>query len=155
MVEKFMAEKLMVENVMVEKVMVQEFIVEKVGIEKYGVEMSYNPMKSTPYVMGEKENSYSKLRTSKVMYMNEKLVPMAMTLSKKITLATRYYMKNEKYASENFQVMNYGIGGRISGHLDSTGTYVITEEFCLFEATPLSTYCIPRIVSAATILFWN
>ena len=78
-------------------------------------------MKSTPYVMGEKENSYSKLRTSKVMYMNEKLVPMAMTLSKKITLATRYHMKKEKYASENFQVMNYGIGGRISGHLDSTG----------------------------------
>ena len=76
---------------------------------------------STPYVMGEKENSYSKLRTSKVMYMNEKLVPMAMTLSKKITLATRYHMKKEKYASENFQVMNYGIGGRISGHLDSTG----------------------------------
>ena len=71
--------------------------------------------------MGEKENSYSKLRTSKVMYMNEKLVPMAMTLSKKITLATRYHMKKEKYASENFQVMNYGIGGRISGHLDSTG----------------------------------
>ena len=93
----------------------------KLGIEKYRVEMSYNPMKSTPYVMGEKENSYSKLRTSKVMYMNEKLVPMAMTLSKKITLATRYHMKNEKYASENFQVMNYGIGGRISGHLDSTG----------------------------------
>ena len=55
------------------------------------------------------------------MYMNERLVPMAMTLSKKITLATRYHMKKEKYASENFQVMNYGIGGRISGHLDSTG----------------------------------
>ena len=93
----------------------------KLGIEKYGLEMSFNPVKSTPYVMGEKENSYSKLRTSKVMYMNEKLVPMAMTLSKKITLATRYHMKKEKYASENFQVMNYGIGGRISGHLDSTG----------------------------------
>ena len=93
----------------------------KLGIEKYGVEMSINSIKSTPYVMGEKENSYSKLRTSKVMYMNERLVPMAMTLSKKITLATRYHMKKEKYASENFQVMNYGIGGRISGHLDSTG----------------------------------
>ena len=90
-------------------------------MKKYWLEMSCNPMKSTPYVMGEKENSYSKLRTSKVMYMNEKLVPMAMTLSKKITLATRYHMKKEKYASENFQVMNYGIGGRISGHLDSTG----------------------------------
>ena len=52
------------------------------------------------------------------MYMNEKLVPMAMILSKKITLATRYKMKEEKYASENFQVMNYGMGGLISVHAD-------------------------------------
>lgn len=79
-------------------------------------------MKSTPYTIGTKDNSYSKLRTSKVMYMNEKLVPEAMTISKKITLATKYDMKEDKYASENFQVMNYGIGGRISGHLDSNGT---------------------------------
>ena len=78
-------------------------------------------MKSTPYTEGTKDNSYSKLRTSKVMYMNEKIVPMAMTLSKKIDLATRYKMKEDKYGSENFQIMNYGIGGRISGHLDSTG----------------------------------
>ena len=78
-------------------------------------------MKSTPYTIGTKGNSYSKLRTSKVMYMNEKLVPRAMTLSKKITLATKYLMKEDRYASENFQIMNYGIGGRISGHLDSTG----------------------------------
>ena len=79
-------------------------------------------MKSTPYTIGTKDTSYSKLRTSKVMYMNEKLVPEAMTISKKITLATKYDMKKDKYASENFQIMNYGIGGRISGHLDSNGT---------------------------------
>ena len=78
-------------------------------------------MRATPYVTGKTENSYSKLRTSKVMYMNELLVPIAMTLSKKVTLVTKYRMKEETYASENFQVMNYGIGGRISGHLDSVG----------------------------------
>ena len=74
-------------------------------------------MKSTPYVLGKNEATYSKLRTSKVMYMNEKLVPMAMDISKKITLSTRFKMKEEQFASENFQVMNYGIGGRISGNL--------------------------------------
>ena len=79
-------------------------------------------MRSTPLLLTEKVASYTQYRTSKVMYMNEKLVPEAMTISKKITLATKYDMKKDKYASENFQVMNYGIGGRISGHLDSNGT---------------------------------
>ena len=58
------------------------------------------------------------------MYMNEKLVPEAMVLSKKIELATRFKLYHEKYASENFQVMNYGIGGKISGHADSQGETV-------------------------------
>ena len=78
-------------------------------------------MKSTPYISGAEEESYSKERTSKVIYMNEKLVPAAMRLSTKVEQVTRYKMKDEKYGSENFQVMNYGIGGRISTHLDSVG----------------------------------
>ena len=77
-----------------------------------------------PYSVGDKETSFSKGRTSKVMYMNEKLVPEAMVLSKKIELATRFKLYHEKYASENFQVMNYGIGGKISGHADSQGETV-------------------------------
>ena len=76
------------------------------------------------YSVGDKETSFSKGRTSKVMYMNEKLVPEAMVLSKKIELATRFKLYHEKYASENFQVMNYGIGGKISGHADSQGETV-------------------------------
>ena len=59
------------------------------------------------------------MRTSKVMYMNEKFVPMAMDLSKKVSQITGFKMKEEKFASENFQIMNYGIGGRITMHLDS------------------------------------
>ena len=69
----------------------------------------------------KEEESYSKLRTSKVMYMNELLVPEAMRLSKKVEQVTRFKLKDDKYGSENFQVMNYGIGGRISTHLDSVG----------------------------------
>ena len=54
--------------------------------------MASGSMKSTPYtkVYGVSENGYSKGRTSKVMYMNEKLWPQAMKLSKNIQLATRY-----------------------------------------------------------------
>ena len=114
--------------------------------------MASNSMKSTPYaqVYGISDNGYSKGRTSKVMYMNEKLLPQAMVLSKNIQLATRYVIQfidlcdlleehysihkviayflvyryqlfSDKYASENFQIMNYGPGGKISGHADSTG----------------------------------
>ena len=82
-------------------------------------------MQTTPYKIGgldkskAKTESFSRLRTSKIMYMNELLVPEAMDLSRKISQITRFRLKEEKYASENFQVMNYGIGGRISTHLDS------------------------------------
>ena len=55
------------------------------------------------------------------MYMNEKLVSEANAVSKKIEMLTRMTMKGDKYASENFQVMNYGIGGKISSHIDSFG----------------------------------
>ena len=83
------------------------------------------------------------------MYMNEKLVPEAMKLSNKIQLVTRFRLYHEKYASkykvwkcgnfsaitqilreinfalgENFQIMNYGIGGKISGHVDSRGEII-------------------------------
>ena len=81
-------------------------------------------MKSTPFregKNGQEELSYSKLRTSKVMYMNERLVPLIRPISKRITLATKFKMKEEFYASENFQIMNYGMGGRIEGHLDTLG----------------------------------
>ena len=55
------------------------------------------------------------------MYMNENLMKEAMKLSKNIEWATKFKLSKDQYASENFQVMNYGIGGKISGHTDSAG----------------------------------
>ena len=78
-------------------------------------------MKSTPYVTKGVENGYSNKRTSKVMYMNELLVPEANKLSRNIEWITRMKLKSDQYSSENFQVMNYGIGGKISSHVDSLG----------------------------------
>ena len=55
------------------------------------------------------------------MYLNERLVPQAMKLTEKVEQATRFKLYTERYASENYQIMNYGIGGKISGHTDSHG----------------------------------
>ena len=84
-------------------------------------------MRSTPFTVGAESQGYSKLRTSKVMYMNEKLIPKAMELSKNVELAMRFRLSHERFASENFQIMNYGIGGKISPHIDSDNEGTFTE----------------------------
>lgn len=79
-------------------------------------------MKTTPYMQKGSAKDYSTSRTSKVFYLNEIYVQDAMTLSKRIQLATKFKLKDDKYGSENYQVMNYGMGGRISGHVDSVNS---------------------------------
>ena len=78
-------------------------------------------MRSTPYRIGKYTVQYSKLRTSKMMYQNETLVEDVMPISNRIEWLTQLKLKNELFASENFQLMNYGIGGKISPHVDATG----------------------------------
>ncbi len=53
--------------------------------------------------------------------MNEHKVDVARRLSDKVQLAMRFNVYREYLDSENYQVMNYGIGGTISGHVDSPG----------------------------------
>ena len=53
--------------------------------------------------------------------MNENLEKEAMVLSKKVELALKYKLYENKFASENYQIMNYGIGGKITLHTDSPG----------------------------------
>jgi len=57
----------------------------------------------------------------KVIYMNEHKEDAAKKLSDKIEKATRFKLYNDNLDSENYQIMNYGIGGTISGHVDSSG----------------------------------
>ena len=42
-------------------------------------------------------------------------------LSRRIQLITKFSLINEKYASENYKVMNYGLGGAVKTHWDSIG----------------------------------
>ena len=58
-------------------------------------------------------------------YINEHKLDAAKRLSDKIEKATRFNLYSQDLDSENYQVMNYGIGGTISGHVDSAGTQTI------------------------------
>ena len=55
------------------------------------------------------------------MYLNEESHSEMRRLSRRIELITKFELNNEKYASENFKIMNYGLGGKFKAHLDSVG----------------------------------
>ena len=57
--------------------------------------------------------------------MNEQKEDVARRMSDKIQMAMRFNLYRDYMDSENFQVMNYGIGGTISGHVDSPGKLVL------------------------------
>ena len=61
-------------------------------------------MTSTPYTVKGNQQGYSRLRTSKVMYINERLNANAMKISKNIELVTNLVLSKNQYDSENFQV---------------------------------------------------
>ena len=65
---------------------------------------SRSTLKSTPYNSGEGYSTYSRWRTSKVTYINEKLNWNANKISQNIKLVTKCFLKDHKYDSENFQV---------------------------------------------------
>ena len=85
-------------------------------------------MKTTPYQENGKDSSFSKARTSKVRYLNEKKWQVAMKISRRIEIITKFNICNEWFSSENYQVMNYGIGGKISQHYDSRGQIFGTND---------------------------
>lgn len=69
---------------------------------------------------------------SKVMYLHEQQLDVIKSLSDRIDLATKFRTYAEKFSAENYQVMNYGIGGSIVGHLDSTGKKSVSNVINLF-----------------------
>ena len=65
--------------------------------------------------------SISNARTSKMMYLSENVNPEVKGFADRIQLITKFKLYNEKFASENFKVMNYGLGGKVQAHWDSAG----------------------------------
>ena len=63
-------------------------------------------MKATPLKVQGNVDSYTRFRTSKVMYMNEAVYPVAKSISRNIDLAMKFNVQS-KYGSENYQVMEW------------------------------------------------
>ena len=69
------------------------------------------------------DDTYTNRRTSKVTYRSEKSMPSPLAKwTKRIELSTQLDLTSSRMSSENYQIMNYGLGGAILTHRDSTGT---------------------------------
>ena len=79
-------------------------------------------LKATPYAIKGVVREFSYDRISKVHYLSERTDNLTWRITKRLELAMAYnlYIADRPYTSENYQIMNYGIGGQISLHLDDT-----------------------------------
>ena len=77
-------------------------------------------LKATPYAPKGVVREFSYDRISKVHYLSERTDNLTWRITKRLELAMAYnlYIADRPYTSENYQIMNYGIGGQISLHLD-------------------------------------
>ena len=57
-----------------------------------------------------------------MLYLSEKSSSLMRSLSGRVELATQFNLTHSRLDSENYQIMNYGVGGLIDAHQDSGGT---------------------------------
>ena len=100
-------------------------------------------MRSTPLKVNGSVAAYTRYRTSKVMYINENVYTIADQLSDLINLALKFNV-SAKFGSENYQVMNYGMGGTIVTHVDTVGEQEdrLNQENYQFGGPRLTTFMI-------------
>ena len=84
------------------------------------VEQAKGKLAATP-LYTKSAKSVTNARTSKMLYLNENIHPEVKTFADRIQLITKFKLYGEKFASENFKVMNYGLGGKVQGHWDASG----------------------------------
>lgn len=79
-------------------------------------------MKATPYTVGDDNQAFSYKRSSKIKYVSERNDQLASTVTSRLekALAFKIFTPEYRFSSENYQLMNYGFGGLISLHLDSS-----------------------------------
>ena len=79
-------------------------------------------MKATPYSVGGENQAFSYKRSSKIKYVSERNDQLARTVTSRLekALAFKIFTPEYRFSSENYQLMNYGFGGLISLHLDSS-----------------------------------
>ena len=79
-------------------------------------------LKSTPFQEGGRTKFYTTQRVSKRIHITEDQFDLARTTSQRISLATRWVVDQEKGASDEYNVINYGLGGQIEVHVDYWNT---------------------------------
>ena len=81
-------------------------------------------MKATPYIDNNRLKDFSYERTSKIKYLSERGDRLALAVSRRLerALRLRVFCPGYRFTSENYQVMNYGLAGHISLHMDAAGT---------------------------------
>jgi len=75
-------------------------------------------IKSTPFQIGRETSFYTSQRVSKRLHLNEQQFQQGLESSKRIGLATKWTVHTEKGASDDYNIINYGIGGQIEIHVD-------------------------------------
>lgn len=68
-------------------------------------------------------------RTSKVTYRSEASLPPLAAWTRRFELATALSMTKQRTDSENYQIMNYGLGGAILTHRDSDNANLDDDSF--------------------------
>ena len=63
-----------------------------------------------------------------MVYLSEKSSSLMKSLSERVELATQFNLSHSRLDSENYQIMNYGVGGLIDAHQDSAGYQESPEE---------------------------
>ena len=80
------------------------------------MEKAQSNLKATPYTVNNIQQESSNLRSSKVHYESERTLEQIKRISKRLELATGFkvFQEEQPYTAENYQVMSYGLGGKIS-----------------------------------------
>ena len=81
-------------------------------------------MKATPLTIPKSSrdtapSAYTDRRTSKIKYISHREDSLAFKLNRKISDALNFDLNGDHVPAENYQLMNYGIGGFIELHIDS------------------------------------
>ena len=79
-------------------------------------------MKVTPFTLSQaagQANTYSDRRMSKVRYLSHRRDPLASQINRKLSHALDLDLDGAPIPAENYQLMNYGLGGYIELHQDS------------------------------------
>lgn len=86
------------------------------------VQRSRGKIKSTSYEARGKTKYYTTQRVSKRVHYTEDQLNVAKTSSDRISLATNWIVHQERHASDEYNVINYGLGGQIEVHVDYWNT---------------------------------